>query len=420
MNANRTIIASQVNAAFTLFISGQAVSDIIKNSAPVSYEYGLFAEQDIRVLMSMVYSLRTELVKLMDGRDQPLQDRPREGSLDANDAGLPDQQEVERQEAIRQVAHEMAVLERHLESLDEQARRDLEEAGQRAEDGGRVRFQRRNQQYRSYVNTWEEWLVDQKATTAVDSSWYRKLCRAEEDITIPLVSAQQASDEYLSYLQDDRLERSSRRAWDRVEESLLECGLEIDRHEKVMAKLNEDLQIVYEAYSKPAERKAKADLVKGQMAAETREHKEAINRPLWMLTKRLEPTALLAHTGAPKTLVDSPEWRTHEAQLLAAKARADAALAQAQMAEMNANMALIEANMNLMKIRKAMAEQQEAMTKQMKEMNDFMKPVKELKESKSKAPRTEKKAKAEKPTPKGANVLSTRGSFLAPTFRRGM
>ena len=207
---------------------------------------------------------------------------------------------------------------------------------------------------------------------------------------------------------------------DRVEESLLECGLEIDRHEKVMAKLNEDLQIVYEAYSKPAERKAKADLVKGQMAAETREHKEAINRPLWMLTKRLEPTALLAHTGAPKTLVDSPEWRTHEAQLLAAKARADAALAQAQMAEMNANMALMEANMNLMKIRKAMAEQQEAMAKQMKEMNDFVKPVKELKESKSKAPRTEKPAKAEKPMPKGANVLSTRGSILQPTFRRGM
>ena len=90
-----------------------------------------------------------------------------------------------------------------------------------------------------------------------------------------------------------------------------------------------------------------------------------------------EPVSLLAHDNTfAKQLVNSPEWRTHEAQETAVKARADAAMAQAQMAEMEANMALMEANMNLMKIRAAMAEQQKAMEKQMKEMAEFMKPAK--------------------------------------------
>ena len=73
-------------------------------------------------------------------------------------------------------------------------------------------------------------------------------------------------------------------------------------------------------------------------------------------------------------------------------------------------------------VRAALAEQQKLMNAQMKEIQAFMNPVKEAKPKAEKA-KAEKKAKApkaEKPLPKGANVLSTRGSILQPTFRRGM
>ena len=213
------------------------------------------------------------------------------------------------------------------------------------------------------------------------------------------------------------------KAWDRIGVTMLDLGLEMTRHDKVMAQLNEDLQTVNEAYRNPQERKTKADTVKAEMAAETKEHKAAIRYPLWLLTKQFEPVSLLAHDNTfAKQLVNSPEWRTHEAQETAVKARADAAMAQAQMAEMEANMALMEANMNLMKIRAAMAEQQKAMEKQMKEMAEFMKPAKtkEPKAEKPKAPKAEKKAKAEKPLPKGATVVSSRSAFNAPVYRRGM
>ena len=214
------------------------------------------------------------------------------------------------------------------------------------------------------------------------------------------------------------------KAWDRISATLVDLGLEMDRHDKVMAELNEDLQTVNEAYRNPQERKTKADTVKAEMAAETKEHKAAIRYPLWLLTKQFEPVSLLAHDNTfAKQLVNSPEWRTHEAQETAAKARADAAMAQAQMAEMEANMALMEANMNLMKIRAAMAEQQKAMEKQMKEMAEFMKPAKAKAEKPAKepkAPKAEKKAKAEKPLPKGATILNSRSAFNAPVYRRGM
>ena len=38
----------------------------------------------------------------------------------------------------------------------------------------------------------------------------------------------------------------------------------------------------------------------------------------------------------------------------------------------------------------------------------------------AKAPKAEKKAKAEKPLPKGATVVSSRSAFNAPVYRRGM
>jgi len=210
--------------------------------------------------------------------------------------------------------------------------------------------------------------------------------------------------------EETNVDKCAANAWDRIGENLIECGLELVRHEKAMTQLNEDLALVYECYTNPQERKLKTDLVKGQMLAETKEHRAAIRYPIRMLMKQLVPIIELANTCAPN-LTDLPEWYSQEALEQAARA---------QVAVMTADMALMEANMNLMKIRKAMAEQQEAMGNQKRKIQAMMNLLKpKVDEEKAK---TEKKpeAKAEQAPPKGANVFSTRDSIMQPAFRRGM
>lgn len=435
---NRSIIASQVNAAFVLHVGTDRVSDLISRFAEnsVPFEYGLFPEQDQRVVASVFYSTVSEVISLTEYSDKPLQDQPKEGSLDANDTGRGDDQAEERVCARAEAYQRLAALERHSKSLHERARAVLEEAGRRELTGSRQTF---NLQRSSWVMPQmraQEAFKDAIARATPNTPWAFKAQIAldelvessyfyeDEDGVLHSGMAETDAEGIVLELltESTNVDSCAAKAWDRISATLVDLGLEMARHDKVMAQLNEDLQTVNEAYRNPQERKTKADTVKAEMAAETKEHKAAIRYPLWLLTKQFEPVSLLAHDNTfAKQLVNSPEWRTHEAQETAAKARADAAMAQAQMAEMEANMALMEANMNLMKIRAAMAEQQKAMEKQMKEMAEFMKPAKAKKPVKEpKAPKAEKKAKAEKPLPKGATVVSSRSAFNAPVYRRGM
>lgn len=437
---NRSIIASQVNAAFTLYVGTDRVSDLISRFAEnsVPFEYGLFPEQDQRVVASVFYSTVSELISLMKYEDKPLQDQPKKGSLEANDTGRGDEAEEERALARVETYQRLAALERHSKSLHERARAVLEEAGHKTGDGGRVRYNRQSSAWVMPQMSTQEALKDAIARATPNTPWMFKAQIALDDLVESsyfyededgvLHSGMAETDAegiVLELLTEaTNVDSCAAKAWDRISATLVDLGLEMDRHDKVMAELNEDLQTVNEAYRNPQERKTRADTVKAEMAAETKEHKAAIRYPLWLLIKQFEPVSLLAHDNTfAKQLVNSPEWRTHEAQETAAKARADAAMAQAQMAEMEANMALMEANMNLMKIRAAMAEQQKAMEKQMKEMAEFMKPAKAKAEKPAKepkAPKAEKKAKVEKPLPKGATILSSRSAFNAPVYRRGM
>ena len=437
---NRSIIASQVNAAFVLHVGTDRVSDLISRFAEnsVPFKYGLFPEQDQRVVASVFYSTVSELIALTEYSDKPLQDQPRKGSLEANDTGRGDEAAEERALARVETYQRLAALERHSKSLHERARAVLEEAGHKTGDGGRMRYNRQSSAWVMPQMSTQEALKDAIARATPNTPWMFKAQIALDDLVESsyfyededgvLHSGMAETDAegiVLELLTEaTNVDSCAAKAWDRISATLVDLGLEMDRHDKVMAELNEDLQTVNEAYRNPQERKTKADTVKAEMAAETKEHKAAIRYPLWLLTKQFEPVSLLAHDNTfAKQLVNSPEWRTHEAQETAAKARADAAMAQAQMAEMEANMALMEANMNLMKIRAAMAEQQKAMEKQMKEMAEFMKPVKTKAEKPAKepkAPKAEKKAKAEKPLPKGATILNSRSAFNAPVYRRGM
>lgn len=375
-NTNRTQISAAVNGAFNFTIDGECVKDIIARlAAPVQYEFGVFADQDIRVLISMYYALIFELVSLMPYDDKPLQDAPKVGSLEANDTGVEDRFSIERQEAIAEVLKGIAYIHRHLLSLDERARKELEEAGQRQADGGRQRFNLKQRVYKSMVKDFEDVLIDMKLREPLSNQ--RRIAQIEQamDYNLPLVSETDAGQAFHDYLDDDRIERSAHRAWDNVITSLQDVSFEIDRHAETMAKLNAELSEA-SLLRNPQDRKVAMDSVKSRMVLARNEHRQNINYPQWMLKQRLAPVALLAHVGAPKSLIESPEWRAEEAKLRAAAARAKSQEVQAQMVEMEAMMLEQQANMNLLQLRKQMAEMQKAMQQQQKEFAAMMNPPK--------------------------------------------
>lgn len=392
---NRTPIAAAVNGAFNTVIDNEVVKDIITrfSAVPVAYEFGVFADQDIRVLLSMYYALIFEFVTLMPYQDVPLQDAPRAGSLEANDTGVEDRFAVEREAAIKDTLHGIAVIHRHLRSLDERARKELEEAGKTEYDGGRIRFNRKQPVYKSLVKDFEEVLIDMKSREPRAN--VRRIAQIESamEYNLPRVSETDAGQEFYDYLDEERMERSAQRAWDNVLQSLQEVSFEIDQYAGVMEKLNAELAEATQLRN-PQDRRVATDSVKTRMALARNEHRQNINYPQWLLKQRLAPVGLLAHIGAPKALIESPEWRAEEAKLRAAAAQAKSQEVQAQMVEMEAMMLEQQANMGLLQLRKQMAEMQKAMNKQQKEFAAMMNPPKQ-----PKAPKEVKQAEVVKAEP---------------------
>lgn len=392
---NRTPIAAAVNGAFNTVIDNEVVKDIITrfSAVPVAYEFGVFADQDIRVLLSMYYALIFEFVTLMPYQDFPLQDAPRAGSLEANDTGVEDRFAVEREAAIKDTLHGIAVIHRHLRSLDERARKELEEAGKTEYDGGRIRFNRKQPVYKSLVKDFEEVLIDMKSREPRAN--LRRIAQIESamEYNLPRVSETDAGQEFYDYLDEERMERSAQRAWDNVLQSLQEVSFEIDQYAGVMEKLNAELAEATQLRN-PQDRRVATDSVKTRMALARNEHRLNINYPQWLLKQRLAPVGLLAHIGAPKALIESPEWRAEEAKLRAAAAQAKSQEVQAQMVEMEAMMLEQQANMGLLQLRKQMAEMQKAMNKQQKEFAAMMNPPKQ-----PKAPKEVKQAEVVKAEP---------------------
>lgn len=417
-----TVLSAAVNAAFNLTIDGQRVKDIIENAAkPAQYEFGLFADQDIRACQSMYYTLIFQLVNLMRADDKPLQDRAKEGSLDANDTGRADENELAREEAIDDVLHGIAYLQRHLRSLDERARKELEEAGQRTADGGRVRFGLKNRVYKSMIKDVEEVLIDMKTREPVSNT--RRLAQIDMalDLNIPHVSETDAAQAFMDYMDPVRLDRGSQRAAEAVIDTLTELGQLVEMHNSQMSQLNAERQEAM-ALRNPQDRKIATDSVMSRMALCRNEHRQNTNYPMWMLKQRLAPIALLQHTGALSQLIDTPEWRAAEAHERAQAAKAKAQEVQASMMEMEAMMAEQEANMQLLVLRQQQMEMQKRMAAQQAEFEAMFAP------KKTKAPKAEKpsavltegkleaEVKAEKPKVinSGMRHLSNMPSYSRP------
>ena len=392
-NSNRTRLSLIVNA---LFAAG--LNDRIKGMEATPYQVGLFAEQDYRAGVSVLYTIRMDLVRMQDGSDKPLQDRPKEGSLEANDTGRESDIEIERRAVMAEAVHAHAVIERHLESLAKQAASDLEEAGVRSASGGRYVISSSGHQFRAYCDSWHDFLMDLKANATAGSSWMLKIERAQELVHFPYVSAQDATDEFMDYYEDANVLKTSASAWDKLLDRLEMLGQTLRDHEQMTNAFN-------------AMDEAMRDAGKAEFAIACRKHKREVKNHDWWLERMLEPWALLLATGAPKDLVDSPEWRTKEAELRAAKARVKLVEVQAEMLELEALNAETEAMIALKQARARMAQLAARNNELFAEFNPPAPKVEKPKAVKSKA----EKPKAEKPKAKkivvasGVKTHSTRG-----------
>ena len=371
---NHTRIARIVNAVFS---DGDLPSKLKGMASPVPYELGLFAEQDYRAGVSAIYTLRSMIIRLMDVEAllKPLQDQPAEGSLESNDLGTESDTDIERREALKEALYAHSVIERHLESLAKQARNDLEEAGSKTADGGRLRFNLKTKQFQAYCGSFEDFIKDAFVSAKPGTRWYYQL-DAAKSLTFPFVSAQEAADMYSSYFEDEALVKVSSKAWDKVMDSLEAMGQDIADHESLLMQYN------------ALDKEHQTAGAKSDLAVACKEYKQTMRNHEYWVNRFLSPWALLMHLGAPAELLNSPEWRTKEAEIRTRAARAQMADVQATITETQAGMAEMEANMALMQMRKQMAEMQAAMNDQMKAFKAFMAP-----------PKAEKPAAKEKAKP---------------------
>jgi len=377
MNTTFNTLSLAVKAAFEITLDGQRVKDALKEMAvPVPYEFGLFAEQDVRVCVSTYYALIYQLVGLMPVPvDRPLQDLPKEGSLEANDTGHDDEQALAREAAIADCLRGIGVLSRHLESLHSKARKDTEEAGMRRFDGGRLRFNFKGQQFRPYAKSFDDVLLDMRAQTPVsDTRRLAQISMAEEYI-LPQVAETDAVVEFMDYMDPEKLTANSQKAVDAIIELLIDIGDLLTRHEVRMAELNAERNEAANIRDHES-RKFAVDSVMSRMAVERNQYRLDVNRPLWLLKQRLSAVAFLRHSGGFSGLVNSSEWRTAEALERAKVARAMAAEAQATAVELEASIVEGEANMALFKARQQQLAMKQALEAQTKAFEALITPPK--------------------------------------------
>ena len=334
---NRTRIANIVKAVFSM-----SLDEKFSNMPVVPFTPdGVLADQEYRALVSMIYSVRLDIVRLMDGSDKPLQDNPRDGSLATRDHGTSSDFEIEREFLLHDALRCHSILERHAQTLEEKACKDAEEAGFRTNDGGRYRIVRKSREFRGFLNTWDDFLLDLKSKAIAGSSWAIKIDKAG-DLVFPLVSAQDATDEYLKYFEVDNVTKVSQNAWEKLLDGFERYGALIIAHSNTMCEFN-DL---------PSEFKERA---KSLVATENYNFRQESKNSEYWINRFMEPWALLCHVGVPKALIDSPEWRAAAAHKRAATARAKVAEINAQALELEAMNAEAEAYEALAAARKRVA-----------------------------------------------------------------
>lgn len=312
------------------------------SKSKTAYKFGIFAEQDYRVVASLFWSFMGDWVSLQVGTAyKPPMDEARPGSREHADQKrvMDNSREEERQKKLTLVRHAVACITHMQESLAEKAKDEKEKAGKKEEDGGRVRIRMGNasgesMEFRAYHQSPRQWIIDQRLTTEAGTLWACKLDDCEADIdNLPSVDIHASKKVVVAMFSEDQLEHSSGNAWAKLITKLEELGEYLNEYEKFMERFN--------LSEKTAEQSKAADKERRKINSLKRFTKRS-------LANTLGATELLKASDGLQQLIDTPVWKMHLAKKLAEAAQVEAAQADAQAAMAMAQVAQVKSNMQLM------------------------------------------------------------------------
>ncbi len=294
---------------------------------PVRYSTEASAAENGRTLISMWYSTIGTVVSMMDANDG--------GGMRAwhlDELADPSSTRIRaRLTSVRQETIDTCLLRL---SVIESVFRGLEAAGWRDQPDALhfIDMYERSLAYR--FKPYHDAVKDIHARLIPGSLRARQLERAAE-LELSPVDHKVARGLLATWFQDEPLFLAAQSAWMLLMESLEECGLELQRHERAYTHLNNQLKETengHGSFDKPPNQER--DIVMKHMSAESTRHRDAMGFPGWLLRQRLEPMALLRHAGVPVGLIESVEWQQEEAQYQSTiKAEKDALVLAEQDAE---------------------------------------------------------------------------------------
>ncbi len=329
MNAkNRTTIAATVNAAFRL-----NVADKIAEINHTPYVVGTFANFDYSIAVSMMWDVRTRLLSLMPGNVTSA-DVPREGTYAAERNEHPDHRDrmVERKNA--EFAH--SVLSRVEEHLAEKAKDEL--AKVQGEDITPTKFY----EFKPYMSTKAAFSEDRRvwALANLDKKGQEiQIAKLDEfdrldeaDFEGAGIGINDALDVFNKMVKEgDNLDRVAFNAWSKLRSNLVAYEDGFQKFEEARAFIN-TLNGDEGYYSSTMSKFAKIN-------AEWNTKAFKLSRAI---ENNLTATPLLAHLGAPKDLINSPEWLTMLTEVETAKIEKDAMLLEAQIRQVKAKQRQVE------------------------------------------------------------------------------
>lgn len=279
---------------------------IVNLGKPVRYSTGASVAENGRTLISMWYSTIGAVVSMMEANDGGgMRAWHLDELADPASTAVRTRLTSERQGTMDACLLRLSVIEAVFGGFEAAGWRDQDDA---------LHFL---DTYDSYLphrfKPYHDAVKDMHARVIPGSPRARQLERAAEQ-KLPPVDLKAARGLLATWFQDDSLFLVAQSAWMLLMESLEECGLELQRHERAYTLLNNQLnETAHGPGSFDKQLNPNRDIVMKHMSAESTRHRDAMGFPGWLLRQRLEPVALLRHAGAPAGLIESVEWQREEA-----------------------------------------------------------------------------------------------------------
>lgn len=339
---DRTSIQRIVKSAFEHRRMGQGkiCDELNALRTPQHYLFGKNPYPDYLIVKTMLNDVRLTIVRLIPLIDSNM-------PLVSADAALLDIEDEDAQFSVESVS-ELGELIRiaqvlYVSALSYQPSYGKPLPQTELEHRPFARSSFRTQETRR-VLSWLEFLHHQQSFAEIGSRWSKKL-QAAELIDFPELSEEQVKLDLDLLMTSDNLAEVSKKAWGKLVRRMAAEGETILRQEQAIKAYNELTGV-------------SRDQATSQFALVCSEYREEMRRHDYWIRRYLEPLELLAHTGLPLWLADSPEWRTAESNERVREANAQIQLHRALEEETVANAARAEAERSLEEMRQRMAEMQ--------------------------------------------------------------